>query len=121
MAELTGGTRSGRVREGRARWRGRAFVRWCDLKLRLGRPNLENALQSVKGGRFSVCRKKNLACIPLDMAAMQPSRKNRPRSRHSIRSRLLAASGAMWAYGTTAQEIVAPAFINEILYERSGA
>eukprot|EP01043_Picozoa_sp_COSAG02_P020422 COSAG02_NODE_1007_length_15239_cov_44.317503_13_plen_57_part_00 len=55
------------------------------------------------------------------MAAMQSSRHDRARRRPiGIRLRLLAASAATWVYGTGAQEIAAPAFINEILYESSG-
>ena len=35
--------------------------------------------------------------------------------------RLLMVSAVAWAYRADAQQIAAPAFINEILYEQSGA
>ena len=55
------------------------------------------------------------------MAAMHHNEARGGRSTCN-RLRMLVASVATLAYGTDAQdEIAAPAFINEIAYERSGA
>jgi hypothetical protein len=51
---------------------------------------------------------------------MRQAGTNRRGRARSIGMRALAAAAAVWAYGADAQDMVAPAFINEILYERSG-